>query len=165
MFFRKKSPDPRAELRRLIGAYELPSFSAAAVATLSLLRGDADMSQIVQRLMADPGLHVRILRTVNAAAFGLRHEVANLEHAANLLGRSRIESLVLTAAVNDSLPSPAGIDIGGFWRTSARRANLAKRLAGVLGSSEETEVFAAALLQDMAVPFLADAAREHGLKF
>jgi HD-like signal output (HDOD) protein len=147
-------------LRQLIGDYELPSFSAAAVATLSLLRSDADMLQIVQRLMADPGLNVRILRTVNAAAFGLRHEVTNLEHAANLLGRSRIESLVLTSAVNDSLPSPAGIDTAGFWRTSARRAYLAKRLAGVLSPSQETEVFTAALLQDMAVPFLAESSRD-----
>ncbi len=159
MFFWKRNPDPRSELRKLIGNYELPSFSAAAVSTLSLLRGNADMSQIVQRLMASPGLNVRILRTVNAAAFGLRHDVANLEHAANLLGRSRVELLVLTAAVNDSLPSPVEIDTAGFWRTSARRACQARRLARVLDPSQETEAFTAALLQDLAVPFLAESWR------
>ncbi len=156
MFFWKKSSNPRAKLRKLIGDYQLPSFSAAAVSTLSLLRSDADMSQIVERLMADPGLIVRILRTVNSAAFGLRNEVTNLEHAANLLGRSRIESLVLTAAVGDSLPSPGGIDTAGFWQTSARRACLARHLARSLHPSQETEVFTAALLQDMAVPVLAE---------
>ncbi len=156
MFFWKRSPDPRAELRRLIGDYQLPSFSAAAVSTLSLLRSDADMSQIVERLMADPGLNVRILRTVNSSAFGLRHEVSNLEHAANLLGRSRIEPLVLAAAVGDSLPSPSSIDTAGFWQTSACRACLARHLARSLDPSQETEVFTAALLQDMAVPVLAE---------
>jgi HD-like signal output (HDOD) protein len=156
VFFWKKSPDPRTKLRRLIGDYQLPSFSAPAVSTLSLLRSDADMSQIVQRLMADPGLNVRILRRVNSAAFGLRRKVTNLEHAANLLGRSRIESLVLTAAVSDSLPSPSGIDTAGFWQTSARRACLARHLASLLCPSQETEAFTAALLQDMAVPFLAE---------
>ena len=114
------------------------------------------MSEIVERLMADPGLTVRILRTVNSAAFGLRHESTNLEHAINLLGRSRIESLVLTAAVSDSLPSPGGIDTAGFWNTSARRACLARHLAKSLHPSQETEVFTAALLQDMAVPVLAE---------
>ncbi len=158
--FWKRSPDPRAKLRRLIGHYELPSFPAAAVSTLSLLRSDAPMPEIVQRLMADPGLSVRILRMVNASAFGLRHEVASREHAANLLGRSRVESLVLTAAVNESLPTPTGIDTAGFWRTCARRAFLAKRLADVLRPSQESEVFTAALLQDMAVPLLAEASRD-----
>ncbi len=156
MFFWKRSHNHRAKLRQLIGDYQLPSFSAAAVSTLSLLRSDADMSRIVERLMADPGLIVRILRTVNSAAFGLRHDVTNLEHAANLLGRSRIESLVLTAAVGDSLPSPGGIDTAGFWQTSARRACLARHLARSLHPSQETEVFTAALLQDMAVPVLAE---------
>ncbi len=156
MFLWKRSPDPRAKLQQLIGDYQLPSFSAAAVSTLSLLRSDTDMSKIVERLMADPGLTVRILRTVNSAAFGLRHEFTNLEHAANLLGRSRIELLVLTAAVSDSLPSPGSIDTDGFWKTSARRACLARHLARSLHPSQETEVFIAALLQDMAVPVLAE---------
>ncbi len=155
MFFWKRSPKPRAKLRQLIGDYQLPRFSAAAVSTLSLLRSDADMSQIAERLMADPGLIVRILRTVNSAAFGVPHQVTSLKHAANLLGRSRIESLVLTAAVADSLPFSGGIDTAGFWQTSARRACLARHLAGSLHPSQATEVFTAALLQDMAVPVLA----------
>lgn len=155
MFFWKRSPDPRAKLQQLIGDYQLPSFSAAAVSTLGLLRSDADMLQVIERLMADPGLTVRVLRTVNSAVFGLRHEQINLEHAANLLGRSRIESLVLTAAVSDSLPSSGGIDTAGFWQTSALRACLARHLARSLYSSQETEVFTTALLQDMAVPVLA----------
>ena len=117
MVFWKRSPDPRARLRERIGEYELPSFSTSAISTLSLLRADADMADIAEGLLADPGLTVRILRTVNSAGFGLRHEITNVVSAAKLLGRSRLESLVLTAAVGESIPAPTGFDNEGFWQT------------------------------------------------
>ena len=157
MAFWKRRAAPQGKLRELIGDYELPSFSAAAVATLGLLRDDADMTRIAERIMADPGLSVRILRTVNSASFGLRQEVTNLAHAVSLLGRSRVEALVLAAAVGKALPVCHVIDIAGFWRTSAQRACLARKIAASLDPPLEMEAFTAGLLQDMAVPVLATA--------
>ncbi len=113
------------------------------------------MALIADRIMADPGLSVRILRTVNSAAFGMRQRATKLEYAMTLLGRSRVESLVLTAAVGASLPTPRGIDIVGFWQTSAHRACLARKIAALVHPSLESESFTAGLLQDMAVPVLA----------
>ena len=48
MFVWKRSQDPKSELRQLVGDYELPTFSASAVSTLSLLReeGEARSRQI-----------------------------------------------------------------------------------------------------------------------
>ena len=135
----------------------LPTFSTSAISTLSLLRADGEMAEIAEGILADPGLTIRILRTVNSAGFGLRQEVTNLVTAANLLGRSRLESLVLTAAVSDSLPTPPGLDLEGFWRTSAHRACLARRIAGAVDPSRAVEAFTAGLLQDMAVPVLVSA--------
>lgn len=157
MPFWKRSADPRAALRERIGAYELPSFSGGAVSTLGLLRDEADMQRIAERLATDPGLSVRILRTVNSAAFGMRQEVTNLVHAVSLLGRSRVEALVLTAAVGEALPHSSEIDVDGFWRTSAQRACLARKIAAARDPSSEMEAFTAGLLQDMAIPFLAAA--------
>lgn len=153
--FWKRSPDPKAELQELIGDYELPSFPAVAMTTLSLIREEADMAEVAASLMADPGLTVRILRTVNSAAFGMRKRVTNLQYATSLLGRSRVESLVLTAAVGSALPDSGVIDIPAFWRTSARRACLASRIAAVVDPGSQIESFTAGLLQDMAVPVLA----------
>ena len=48
------------------------------------------MPEIAERIMTDPGLTVRVLRTANSAAFGLRQQATNLQYAANLLGRSRL---------------------------------------------------------------------------
>ncbi|NNF13165.1 MAG: HDOD domain-containing protein [Gemmatimonadetes bacterium] len=155
MFRWKRSPDPQAELRELIGDYQLPTFSAGAVETLRLLREEADLNQVAERLLTDPGLSVRILKTVNSAAFGMRQQVSNLGHAVSLLGRSRVEALVLTAAVGDTLPTPAGMDVDSFWDTSARRACLARLIAKNRDPSVEMQAFTAGLLQDMAVPVLA----------
>lgn len=155
MFRWKRSADPTAELRELIGDYRLPTFSTGAVETLRLLREEADMNSVAERLIGDPGLSVRILKTVNSAAFGLRQEVSNLGHAVSLLGRSRVEALVLAAAVGDTLPAPAGIDLDEFWETSARRGCLARHIAKSREPAGEMQAFTAGLLQDMAVPVLA----------
>ena len=163
MFVWKRSPDPKKELRQLVGDYELPSFSTTAVATLSLLREEADLTRVADRIMTDPGLSVRVLRTVNSAAFGMRQQVTNLQHATSLLGRSRVEALVLTAAVGDALPTPAGLDLGDFWQTSARRACLARQIANRVSAPTAMESFTAGLLQDMAVPLMAAARQKEYL--
>lgn len=162
MPFWKRSGDPEAELRDLVGDYELPSFPAVALSTLSLIREQADMAEVAASLMKDPGLTVRLLRTVNSAAFGMRKRVTNLQYATSLLGRSRVESLVLTAAVGSALPDSGVIDLAGFWRTSARRACLASRIAAQVDPASQVESFTAGLLQDMAVPVLAGA---HGQRY
>lgn len=151
----KRSSDPSARLRELVGDFELPTFSSVAVSTLSLLREEGDMAEIAKRLMADPGLTVRMLRTVNSAAFGMRSEVTNLQHAVSLLGRARVEALVLTAAVGGALPAMQDINARAFWRTSARRACLARGIATQVRPAESIECFTAGLLQDMAIPVLA----------
>ncbi len=162
MRFWKRSSDPEAELAELIGDYELPTFPAVAMSTLSLLRDGAEMGEVANAIMTDPGLTVRILRTVNSAAFGMRQRVTNLQYATSLLGRSRVESLVLTAAVGSSLPDSDVIDLGRFWRTSARRACLASRIAARVDPASQVESFTAGLLQDMAVPVLA---ASHGSRY
>lgn len=154
MWIWRRSRDPKAQLRELVGDYELPSFSTAAVSTLGLLREGADMGVVAQRIMTDPGLSVRILQAVNSAAFGVRCKVANLQYATSLLGRARVESLVLTAAVAGALPRPAGLDLEAFWRTSACRACLARALAERSSPPTAMESFTGGLLQDMAIPLM-----------
>jgi len=55
-----------------------------------------------------------------------------------------------------------GIDLAGFWRTSAHRACLARRIASTLDPASQMEAFTAGLLQDMAIPVLAAA---HGERY
>jgi len=156
--FRKKRANPRDDLKDLIGEYELPSFRSSVLGALRLLRDDdATPDQIAAQIQLDPGMHMRVLRTVNAAAFGLSTKVSSVPHAVALLGRSRLEPIVLALAVKDSLPASAasGLEIGGFWHSSSVRAMAARGFARRLHAGTQSEAFAAGLLLDMAIPVLA----------
>ncbi len=139
--------------------YNLPSFSVSVINLLSKLRDpDCSFTAIADDLEVDPGLHVRVLKTVNSVAFGLSHKVSNIHHAVSLLGRARLESLVLSVAVKSNLEAektPDWFDMSSFWRASARRAALARGLAQKLHPETQAESFTAGLLQDMAIPVIA----------
>lgn len=158
-FFKKKKIDPKEELKKLIGHYELPSFSMAIMKILKTLR-DPNFSadDVAEQLEIDPGLHVKVLKVVNSAAFGFSTEVKNLRHAVALLGKSRLETIVLSRAVNENLPgvNHPFFDMKNFWLHSARRASLARALAHLLHPATQAESFAIGLLQDMGLPVLVD---------
>ena len=138
--------------------YELPSFSVSVINLLGKLRDpDCSFTAIANDFEVDPGLHVRALKTVNSVAFGLSHKVSSVHHAVSLLGRARLESLVLSVAVKNNLDSenmPDWFDMNSFWRAAARRAALARGLAQKLHPETQSESFTAGLLQDMAVPVI-----------
>lgn len=153
----KRKPDPKANLVSALGDQELPSFPAVLWSVLEKLREpDASMAEIGRLLSADPGLSVRLLRTVNCAAYGMRREVNSVSHAVMLLGRRRVESLVLAVAVQDTMPIHAegGFSPVDFWRTAAHRAVTAHSLARIVEPALADLSFTAALLQDMALPLL-----------
>lgn len=153
--FRKKKVSTIAGLEN----YELPSFSISVIGLLGKLRDpNCSFTAIAEDLEVDPGLHVRVLKTVNSVAFGLSHKVSSVQHAVSLLGRGRLESLVLSVAVKNNLDDehmPDWFDMRLFWRAAARRAALARGLAQRLHPETQSESFTAGLLQDMAVPIIA----------
>lgn len=148
----------RNTLADVIGDAELPSFPAVVARALALVRdADRPVSEAADAIANDPGLSVKLLGTVNSAAFALRHEVRSVHHAVALLGRNQVESILIASAVRQALPdAPApGFRAPRFWSGSALRAALAGRLAEALDPATRSESFTAALLQDMAVPVLA----------
>jgi HD-like signal output (HDOD) protein len=157
-FLKKRKTDPREELRKVLGDHELPTFSGVVMQTLERLRDPkSPPSSIAEVLSADPGLSVRVLKTVNSAAYSMRRKVNSLDQAIALLGVATVESLVLSVAVGTSLPRDPvqGYDSRRFWRAAARRAAAARALAARLHPATAAESFTASLLQDMAVPVLA----------
>lgn len=161
--FKRKKSDPAEELKDILNGYELPSFPAAVMNVLSMLRDpESSMVAIAELIKVDPGMNVRVLGTVNSAAFGLASKVSNIQHAVTLLGRSRLEAIILSLAVRDSVPPAKAscFNIGEFWRTAARRASLARLLAHKLHPVTETESFTAGLLQDMGIPVIVDIKKE-----
>jgi len=159
--WKKKRPrDYGQDLAGLLENYQLPSFPVAMMNVLGKLRDpNTEMHTISTALQVDPGMSVKTLQTVNSVAFGLSTKVANLRHAVTLLGRSRLEALVLSVAARETLdsnPAPAWFDRQRFWKVAARRAAIARCIAGALHPATQGEAFTGGLLQDMAVPVMAD---------
>ncbi len=155
--FKSKKKDPKAELKKILKGYQLPTFPGVVMKVVDML-GDPsiDINEISAVIKTDPGMHIMILKTVNSAAFGLRREVTNINQAATLLGRSRLESMILPLGVKSSIPQidMSCLDMKTFWLTSARKACLAGKIAEKIAPSKKLEAFTAGLLQDMAIPVL-----------
>jgi len=143
-----------------LDSFDIPSFSSAVITLLGKLRNpEVSINELVTDLELDPGLHLRVLKTVNSAAFGLSRKVSNIKHAVNLLGRGRLESLILSVAVKRSLATnsqAAWLDMQEFWRGASRQAAVARVLATALHPNVQSDVFTVGLLQNMAIPVLAN---------
>ncbi|MEA3545725.1 MAG: HDOD domain-containing protein [Thermodesulfobacteriota bacterium] len=154
LFGKKKKPTTDLE------AFDIPCFSVAVINLLGKLRNpEVGINELTAELELDPGLHVRVLKTVNSAAFGLSHKVSNIKHAVNLLGRGRLESLVLSVTVKNNLATnqqAAWLDMPQFWQTASRQAAIARVLATALHPNTQSDVFTIGLLQNMAIPILAN---------
>ena len=157
-FFRRSQQESHEALTRVLGETEIPTFPSALMAILDSIRDpDNSMDKVAEQAVVDPGLVVRVLKTVNSAAYGLRRSVDSMHHACSLMGRSQLESLVLSLTIREVLPeSPSpGFEARRFWTTAFRRASLARLLAARFNPSRQAECFTAGLLLDMAVPLLA----------
>ncbi len=162
-FLRRKSSNPRKDLKGLLDNYEVQSFPGVVTSILGMLRDpESSITEIAEQIEMDPGLHVKILRLVNSVSFGLMRQVSSLNHAVTLLGRARLESMVLSFAVAESLAAPGVtcIDNTRFWLVAVRRAGLARMLALHLHAATQGESYTAALLQDIALPVLSMAKKD-----
>jgi len=155
--FRRKNP--KKELKKIVGNHKLPTFSAVAMKAMQALRNDnRSMSDVANILVSDSGLSSIMLKNVNSASSGLRHEVSNIAHAAALLGRSRLEAMVVAAAARSALPATSSaFPMVEFWHNATRRAAVARGLAQSLHPQSAMASYTASLLQDMALPILAEA--------
>ncbi len=106
---------------------------------------------------SDPGLTGQVLKFVNSSYFGFSREISSVKTAITLVGVRTIKNFALWSAVFSLMPNPkcGPFDLKHLWQDSLRRALFARAVAKLLGLREAEDAFAAALLQDMAVPLLA----------
>jgi HD-like signal output (HDOD) protein len=161
LFLGKRGPE--ASLNALVDEANLPPFPGSVMRMLKVLRDpDSSLEEVVEAAQCDPGLILRMLSMVNTAAYGIRQEIRSVSQAVAFMGRAKLESLVVTLAVQDLLPKKPSdaFDSQRFWRAAAFRASLAKLLAERLHPGETEEYFLYAFLQDMGLPVLASAQPE-----
>lgn len=157
MFEKIRRLRARAQLEAVFGTAEPPTFPALTTRILEVLRRhDASIDEVAEALRWDPALTVKLLATVNSAAYAPRKPIEDVRHAANYMGRTQLEALVIAVACRAALPAEPGraFDPRRFWLTAAQRAGLARAIAERLHPGRASEAFTAALLLDLAVPVL-----------
>ncbi len=149
---------PKLELNKILHLAQLPGLPQSAVRLMELSQdpnnGPAEFAVPIE---VDPGLSGQILRLVNSSYFGFAREISNIKMAINLVGICTIRNFTLWNAVFSLMTNPryGPFELKSLWQDSLRRALFARTLANLLSKTEAEDVFAAALLQDMAIPILA----------
>ena len=135
----------------------LPALPHSAIALLQLSqRGDAGPADFAVPIEADPGLMGQVLKFVNSSYFGFSREIMSVPQALTLVGTRSITNFALWNAVFSVIPNPTfgPFDLKSLWQDSLRRAVMARRLGKAIDVEQAEDLFAGALLQDMAIPLL-----------
>ncbi|MCU0879568.1 MAG: HDOD domain-containing protein [Pirellulaceae bacterium] len=115
---------------------------------------------------SDPGLTGQVLKFVNSSYFGFSREISSVKLAITLVGIRTIKNFSLWSAVFSLMPNPkcGPFDLKSLWQDSLRRGLFARAFGKLQGMKDGEELFAASLLQDMAVPLLAKEQPQRYLK-
>jgi HD-like signal output (HDOD) protein len=149
---------PEIDLQTALAADQLPAMPQTAIRLLEMSRDPAvGPAEFAVPVEADPGLTVQVLRFVNSSYFGFRNEISSVKRAITMVGVPTVKNFALWTAVFSVIPAPhcRQFDLRALWQDSLRRAIFARTVSKLLGLPQAEEAFAAALLQDMAVPLLA----------
>jgi len=149
---------PTIDLNRLLNGAQLPALPQTAIRVLELARDpDNGPAEFAVPIESEPGLSSQVLRFVNSSYFGFSQEISTIKLAITLVGIRTIKNFVLWSAVYNMMPNPrcGALDLRKLWQDSLRRGLFARTAVQLAGKRDTEEAFAAALLQDMAVPLLA----------
>lgn len=152
------------DLDEVLANTHLPALPVSAMKLLELSHdpnnGPAEYARPIE---ADAGLMGQILRFVNSSYFGFSREIATIPQALTLVGVRTIKNFALWSAVFSLVPNPkfGPFDLKSLWMDSLRRAVFARCLGKALKVPNAEDLFAAALLQDMAIPLLLKALPQH----
>lgn len=150
---------PRStKLEDLLAGAQLPALPQSAIRLLELSQDpDNGPGEYAVPIESDPGLAGQVLRFVNSSYFGFSREISSVRLAITLVGIRTIKNFALWSAVFSLMPNPkcGPFDLKSLWQDSLRRALFARHVGKWLGLRDAEDLFAAALLQDMAIPLLA----------
>jgi HD-like signal output (HDOD) protein len=145
-------------LKDLLGSAQLPALPQSAIRLLELSQNpDNGPTEFAVPIEADPGLTGQVLKFVNSSYFGFSREISSIKLAITLVGIRTIKNFALWSAVFSLMPNPkcGPFDLKSLWQDSLRRGLFARAFGKLQGLKDAEDLFAAALLQDMAVPLLA----------
>jgi HD-like signal output (HDOD) protein len=149
---------PAPGLKELLSSAQLPALPQSAIRLLELSQNaDNGPAEFAVPIESDPGLTGQVLKFVNSSYFGFSREISSVKLAITLVGIRTIKNFSLWSAVFSLMPNPkcGPFDLKALWQDSLRRALFARAFGKILGLKDSEDLFAGALLQDMAIPLLA----------
>ncbi len=144
-------------LAELLSSTQIPALPTSAMKLLELAQDPSNGPlEYAKPIEADVGLLGQVLRFVNSSYFGFSREIASVPQALQLVGVRTIKNFALWSAVFSLVPNPkfGSFDLKSLWQDSLRRAIFARSLGKSLKLANAEDLFAAALLQDIAIPIL-----------
>lgn len=150
-------PESKISIEEVIANAQLPALPQTAITLLELSQdpnnGPAEFARPIE---ADAGLMSQVLRFVNSSYFGFSREISSIQQALALVGVRTIKNFALWSAVFSLVPDPkfGPFNLQKLWQDSLRRAVFARILGKAIRLPNAEDLFAAALLQDMAIPLL-----------
>lgn len=158
------TPLPPTDLKELLASAQLPALPQSAIRLIELSQDASNgPNEFSKPIEADAGLMGQVLRFVNSSYFGFSREIASVKQAIALVGVRTIKNFALWSAVFSLIPNPkfGPFDLKNLWQDSLRRAIFARLAGRHLKLPNAEDLFAAALLQDMAIPLLLKELPEH----
>jgi len=158
---------PSPGLKELLNTAQLPALPQSAIRLLELSQNPENgPAEFATPIESDPGLTGQVLKFVNSSYFGFSREIASVKLAITLVGIRTIKNFALWSAVFSLMPNPkcGPFDLKSLWQDSLRRGLFARAFGKLLGLKDGEELFAASLLQDMAIPLLAKEQPQRYLK-
>ena len=144
---------------------EISSLPATAQRIVEMAEDEsASGVDLLRAVEGDPALVARILRRVNSAFYGLRHNVADLQSAINLLGFREIRNLALTVHVTRLFDKPGdyrGYSRESLWDHMVAVAVVARLVSNVCQCAVPEEAYLGGLLHDMGFILLDQHLRKH----
>lgn len=160
-------PTNAPNLKDLLAGAQLPALPQSAIMLLELSQNpDNGPAEFAKPIEGDPGLTGQVLRFVNSSYFGFAREISSIKLAITLVGVRTIKNFALWSAVFSLMPNPkcGPFDLKTLWQDSLRRAVFARNFGKLMGLKDSEDLFAAALLQDMAIPLISKEMPERYLR-
>ena len=135
---------------------DLPVLPEVALRALRLAEDpDWDLRTLDATLRCDQGLAAGFLRLANSAFFGARCTVTKLDRAINLVGITRVRSVLLAAAL-EGFHEYETDNFGGkvLWEHALATACVSQHLAAEHRRYDPEEAFMAGLLHDIGRPVM-----------
>jgi putative nucleotidyltransferase with HDIG domain len=111
----------------------LPPFPAIAQRIMALAsREDVSAREVGELIKLDPSFSAELLRFANSALFGVRGEIASLQHAIVMLGMARVKSMATFVAIHSMVRSSARAQaLRKVWEHSLVTAWIAEEAARI----------------------------------